>query len=192
MKIITKDEPSCSPQRCEKRLSAIRPYLTPGGVGAELGVFKGAFSEYLLSTQPRKLYLVDPWYRLFPEWKWAKGERSTVAAFSTIIVAYRREIEQGLVEPVVEFSEVFLGNLPDRSLDWVYIDTSHKYEQTMKELTRCLTKVKPSGHIIGDDFYEDPDSIHHGVCRAVRELEKAGKIKVVMAGVADQFVARIV
>lgn len=190
MRLQVTDEPSCSPQNCERRIHVIQPFLRPGGVGAELGVFKGAFSEHLLGSQPQKLYLVDPWYRLAPQWNWARGEKSTLDAFLRILAAFRSEIGHGQVEPVVEFSESFLTTLPDDHLDWIYIDTSHKYEQTLKEVSLSLRKVRNSGYIMGDDFYFNKESIHHGVYRAVKELESNNKIRIIVEGVRQQFVAQ--
>ncbi len=42
--------------------------LPKGGVGAELGVWKGEFSVRLLKgAKPRQLYLIDPWRQLEQE-----------------------------------------------------------------------------------------------------------------------------
>jgi len=73
-------------------------------VGAELGVFKGAFLDYLLSTNPRKLYAVDPWYRLSSEWPWAAGDKSTTKVLCAILKEYEPEIASRLLEPRVELS----------------------------------------------------------------------------------------
>lgn len=189
MRILTEDEPSATQTRCKRRLRAIAPFLAKGGVGAEVGVFKGTFAEHLLGTAPSKLYLVDPWYRLGPEWRWAKGERSTLAAFRRILDAFASEIASGLVEPRVSFSGEFFATLPDHHLDWVYIDTSHNYESTMAELDWCLRKVKPGGRIIGDDYVADPEARHHGVWRAVQDFAKAGRIRLLLDGEVRQFCA---
>lgn len=189
MRILTEDEPSATQMRCKRRLAAIAPFLAKGGVGAEIGVFKGTFVEHLLTSGPSKLYLVDPWYRLGPEWRWAKGPRSTLGAFRRILDAYAPEIEAGLVEPRVQFSEEFFAGLPDHHLDWVYIDTTHQYEKTLAELDWCLRKVKPGGRIIGDDYVANPEARHHGVWRAVKEFEAAGKITLLLDGDVRQFCA---
>lgn len=184
-------ESSSSPARCLKRLEILKPYLRPGSLGAELGVFRGAFSDYLLSTSPSKLYLVDPWYRAGSEWSWAKGDKSTVNALVKILDAYKGEIENGWIEPRVEFSQEFLLNLPDRFLDWVYIDTTHAYEQTKLEISLALSKVKVGGYIIGDDYTSHPDAYHKGVYIAVQEYVKNGIFDLIVDGVEQQFVALV-
>jgi len=186
------DDASSSEERCRRRWACLKPYMPEGSVGAELGVFKGNFVDYLLATKPRKLYLVDPWFRGYKEWHWAKGERSPIAAFAKLLAAFRPEIEAGVLEPRVEFSTNFLADAPDRHFDWVYIDTNHSYETTVEELTLAVAKVKPTGFIMGDDYYPDPAHKLHGVHAAVKEFEAADRLKVVVDGTEDQFVARVV
>lgn len=173
------------------RFDVIRPFLKAGAVGAELGVFKGAFLDYLLSTNPKKLYAVDPWYRLSAEWPWASGDKSTVKALIAILDEYQSEIAAKLVEPRVEYSIEFLAGLSDNSLDWVYIDSSHQYEETARELSLCERKIKKGGFIIGDDYVSDPAHRHHGVFKAVNEFAAAGKIELLVEGMGMQFVAKL-
>src|SRR5580693_6734273 len=46
--------------------------IPAGGVGAEIGVFRGHFSEVILQTlRPRKFYMVDPWTKLGEFFPWA-------------------------------------------------------------------------------------------------------------------------
>jgi len=189
MRLRDNDEPSSSSERCINRLNIIKGFLQPSAIGAELGVFRGAFSDYLLSTSPSKLYLVDPWYRAGREWKWAKGDQSTINALIRILEAYKPEIEKGVVEPRVEFSQEFLVNQPDRSLDWVYIDTTHKYEQTKLEILLALAKVKVGGYILGDDYSSHPDAYHKGVYLAVQEFVANGLLNLIVDGTEQQFLA---
>jgi len=190
MRLESLDEPSSSPEKCRSRFGILAEFLRPGSIGAEVGVFKGAFVDYLLSTNPSKLYLVDPWYRLSPDWPWAKGDPSTVRALLGILDAFHEEISAGTVEPWVEFSQDFLASLEDDHLDWIYIDSTHGYNQTKIELELSLSKVKPTGFILGDDYTADPNHPHHGVHRVVKEYESAGRLSLVVDGTGRQFVAR--
>ena len=189
MRLDDNDEPSSSPLRCRNRIDLIMNYLKPGAVGAELGVFKGSFSDYLLSTGPSKLYLVDPWYRAGSEWRWAQGDKSTVNALIRILEAYRDEITAGVIEPRVEFSQEFLFGVKDRSLDWVYIDTTHTYEQTKVEISLALIKVKIGGAIIGDDYTSHQNAHHKGVYRAVQEFVSNRAFSLSVDGAEQQFLA---
>lgn len=145
--------------------------IPPGGVGAELGVFKGTLSAFILAAnRPAKLHLIDPWFEMEPEWWWAQGDRSTVRALATLLLALRESIESGQVKVHVGWSVNVLSRFPDHYLDWAYVDSSHGYEETVRELSCLRLKVKPTGIIAGDDWVEDEAHPHHGVCKAVREF----------------------
>ena len=68
MRLQNPDEHGFKPARNEKRWNVLKPFMKPGDVGAELGVYKGGFIDYLLRSQPSKLFVVDLWYKLGPEW----------------------------------------------------------------------------------------------------------------------------
>jgi hypothetical protein len=166
--------------------------MKPDSVGAELGTFKGGFIDYLLKSKPKLLYLVDPWYRATPEWKWAQGNQSTTLALVCILEEFQEEIASGLIQPRVEFSQEFLMAIPDQSLDWAYIDSTHTYDQTLLELSLCVSKVKKDGLIMGDDFSLHPGARHKGVSEAVYEMVRIKKIELLVDGREQQFVAKIV
>lgn len=68
-----------------------------------------------------------------------------------------------------------LEGFPDGYFDWVYLDSGHLYEETLRELEIIVRKVRPGGVIGGDDFTEDPADVNHGCAVAIREFcEKDG------------------
>jgi hypothetical protein len=168
LKIRTVDDIGTEIGAREELFSRVIP---PGGVGAELGVFKGTLSAFILSVnRPATLHLVDPWFQMDPQWWWAQGDRSTVRAFATLLLALQEPIDRGQVKVHVGGSVEILSGFPDHSLDWAYVDSTHAYDQTRAELSVLRTKVKPTGIIAGDDWQEDESHPHHGVCKAVREF----------------------
>ena len=163
-----------------RRQDVLKSVIPAAGVGAELGVHKGHLTSFLVDwLKPKKLYAVDPWYLLGPTWEWAAGDKSTVNALARTIRRLRPAIEVGQVEVVVQDDLVFLSDLADGALDWAYIDSSHMYGHTVKELELLIRKVKPGGIIAGDDWQTDPQHRHYGVCKAVREFESAGHLKLI-------------
>jgi predicted O-methyltransferase YrrM len=91
------------------------------------------------------------------------------------------ELVSGQVVLLIQSDLEALAEMPDGHLDWVYVDTTHQHEQTVKELALLERKVKPGGVISGDDWQPDPAHKYHGVCRAVREFvdrEKDAVLKV--------------
>jgi hypothetical protein len=63
-------------------------------------------------------------------------------------------------------SVAWLRSMPETSLDWVYLDTNHEYDQTLAELHAAWVVVRGGGMITGHDF----SSAFPGVTAAVREF----------------------
>ncbi|MGD9740804.1 MAG: class I SAM-dependent methyltransferase [Bauldia sp.] len=166
--------------RQRERYEVIRPYLGHDAVGAELGVYKGGFGEFLL-PHCRKLYLVDPWFRLGGYWQSGLKQDARVDTVIEILTVYREEISAGQVEVVIDWAKNFLRGIRDRWFDFLYVDSSHSYEQTLDELAAALPKMKSGGIITGDDYDPDPASNQHGVYRAVNEFAAAHRLELVFA-----------
>ncbi|MCA6074829.1 class I SAM-dependent methyltransferase [Fulvivirga sedimenti] len=165
-----------------RRIEFVDSIFPKNGVGAELGVLNGHFSQILLDVaKPKKLHLVDPWYFLEPHWEWANGNKSTVRAVRTILKTYKKEIEAGQVLVHVDFDIPVLEAFADDYLDWAYVDSSHQYEHTRQELNILKHKVKNGGIIAGDDYNSDPNHVHHGVLLAVDEFVKENGLELVYA-----------
>jgi hypothetical protein len=121
--------------------------------------------------RPSKLYLVDCWYLLVGrEWHWGKGNRNVIDGLCQVLHTMEHELVSGRAVLIIDKDIDALRKMPDASLNWAYIDTSHQYDHTMEELELLKAKVTRGGVICGDDWREDPNHPHHGVCRAVREF----------------------
>ena len=169
------------------RINVLEKYLPKAGVGAELGVFKGRFSVALLNkTNPKLLYLIDPWYLGGTRWEWATGNKSTIDALYNVLKRFEKYIESGSVKVCVDSDIDVLERIQPNSLDWVYIDSSHEYEHTKVELSLLCKKIKKGGIIAGDDWYPDISHKHHGVYKAVQEFIDLGKIELLYHGEADK------
>lgn len=129
------------------------------GVGAELGVDKGDFSEKLLQkSSPQKLILVDAW----------DSERYDKDKMREV----KKKFRDGNVSIRKEYSIEFLESMEDNYLDWVYIDTSHSYKQTLKELKMSHQKVRDDGIIAGHDYCQGNirNFSSYGVIEAVHQF----------------------
>jgi hypothetical protein len=169
------------------RATFVEEVIPRRGVGAELGVQRGDFSQKLLElAAPRRLHLVDLWYQLGAEWHWGEGEaRSAIAALVRVIGRFANELVGGRVVLEIGDDLDVLTGFEDDYLDWAYVDTSHDYEHTMRELELLQAKVKPGGLIAGDDWLPEPEHPHHGVCRAVREFVDRHPYELIYAGEDD-------
>lgn len=121
-------------------------------------------------TRPRELHLIDGWWELygerFPDWG-AYTKYGTLETRTAFDEARRRTRGMPVRFHVGDDLDI-LPTLEDRVLDWVYLDTSHEYEHTLKELKLLDRKV--SGVIMGDDWRAEPlaDDPNAGAARAVR------------------------
>lgn len=136
--------------RCE-----ILAMLPKHSVGAELGVQRARFSMCMLRiVEPRILYLVDAWrqqkngnmvdivrtdeeHRRIYEYAQQKLQRFRAAADIRVIRAQTTEAAE---------------QVPDASLDWVYIDAAHTYPCVLADLRAWYPKVVAGGVIAGHDY----------------------------------------
>ena len=152
----SQDLPIKAPKRHQNRLLLLDS-LPKNGRGAEIGVWNGGFSGYVLEvTRPKELVLIDPWDLLAeqnPE-DWTHKKHSEAEEMLTM----RRNVESlyGDIPNVnikVGFSAEVLAEYPDDYFDWVYIDGNHYYDFVRKDLELSFKKVRPGGIVAGDDFF---------------------------------------
>jgi hypothetical protein len=171
-------------------------FIPENSIGAELGVFTGLFSS-LIAAQRKvaRVTFVDPWWTLFgetyPDWGTYTnfGRLKTRSAYD---IARRRVSASRLPHRALEvaLSYEWLDAQPDESLDWVYLDSSHSYEGTRRELQLLSRKLRPAGVILGDDWQTDRMNRHHGVFIAVNEFVRGSEFELVLCGMALQWVLR--
>jgi len=68
-------------------------------------------------------------------------------------------------KPSIEAANQF----QDHSLDFVFIDASHEYEDVKNDIKAWLPKVKKNGILAGHDYYTGEQNYHPGVKKAVHE-----------------------
>lgn len=180
-------------QRLERR-TYILDRLPRNSIGAEIGVFRGHFSEIICRiVQPRKFYLIDPWTKIGETFGWGKeytnfDKLRTADARDEAILRTRQFPETETV--VIE------GRYPDcadkitDTLDWAYIDASHAYQSTLTELRSIQNLIRPGGYILGDDWAPDPKAQHHGVYRAVHTFMRETSWNLDVAGPGKQWALR--
>ena len=181
----------------EKVRDGLLRKMGQGKVCAEIGVFRGDFSErILLISRPTRLHLIDPWkYEPDPSYEKAvygsgvaKGQPAMDGIFNSVRERFEQEIQVGTVVVHRTASGEAAGNFVDGYFDWIYIDGNHLYEFVMGDLESYAPKVKAGGYIAGDDYgvegwWKD------GVTRAVDEFAARGDY-VKKLGSAGQFLLR--
>ena len=156
--------------------------VTKGSACAEIGVWKGDFSERILEVvRPRRLHLIDPWQAVEDDvysgarygGKLVEGQAEMDAIHAAVQHRFAREREKGIVEVHRLASVDAATGIGDGELEFVYIDGNHLYEFVKADLEAFAPKVRAGGLIGGDDYgvvgwWED------GVTRAVDEFVASG------------------
>ena len=124
--------------------------------GAEIGVRKGTFSAILCEAVPGlQLTCVDPWLAY---------ERVTQNMADSL---YARAVETLAPYGVTIIKKTSLEAsliVPDASLDFVYIDAAHDFDNVMVDIVLWSKKVRKGGIVSGHDYF---NFYKAGVCWAV-------------------------
>ena len=124
-------------------------------IGAEIGVMDAVNAENMLMYMPnlQHLYLIDPFTRGFEVHKpIALNRLEPFGNRKTLILK--------------EFGNCTNEDIPELSLDFIYIDGDHSYEGVKIDLEQAVRFVKSNGIICGHDFQMD------SVSQAVRDYCK--------------------
>ncbi len=119
-------------------------------VGAEIGVEQGVFSEALCKANPDiMLYAIDAWtpYKGYRDHV-GKGELDSFHK-KTI-----ERLEKYNAKVIKGFSMDIVQDFDDESLDFVYIDSNHDFQNTTNDIIEWSKKVKKGGIIAGHDYCE--------------------------------------
>jgi hypothetical protein len=126
----------------------------------EVGTAYGAFAKLLVErVQPTKLIIMDIMFDRF-DMDW-----------------FRPYIEDGLVEIREGNSWQLLNSLADSSIDFIYIDASHEYDDVERDAQEAHKKVVQGGHIAFNDYmnWSYLEGKPYGVMAAANELANTGE-----------------
>ena len=167
------------------RNSVLRRFAC-GTVGAEISVWRGAFSAQILRTvRPKRLHLIDPWkYQTSSEFSRAffggamgKSQQYMDAIHQSVMEKFHEQIKNGTVDVKRMPSDQAAGEFPDHYLDWIYLDGDHRCEGVLKDLELYHPKLKSGGVVAGDDYADAGQWWEDGVIRGVAEAIKHGLYK---------------
>jgi hypothetical protein len=143
------------------RKEMLQDLVPPGATLAEIGVFAGDFSDWILKTlKPKKLYGVDPYTSTIGVMGSGNEhgygmEYYELDLLRNFVVQRFRDAPE--VELRREFSHPFFESLTDGSLDAVYIDGDHSFEAVRSDLEDARHAVKEGGWIFGHDYALHPE-----------------------------------
>jgi len=136
--------------RGDRRIHLLRIFRSAGFTnGAEIGIWEGDYSRQMFKRIPNlHLYCIDPWksYGDFHE---------TCNEDSLMEEAYQKTIEntKGMNATILRCESLeAASNVPDGSLDFVFIDGNHNLPYTIADLHTWIPKVRSGGIISGHDY----------------------------------------
>ena len=159
----------------DARRRRVLDHLAPGGVGAEIGVFRGDLSAAILArVRPRRLFLIDPWLVSHDPAQagalYAAGSGNDMEAIhGRVLARFAPEIAAGRVAVLRGGVADAEDTVRDGALDFAYIDGDHREAAATADLDFALRKVCPGGVIALDDYHLGGwwgDAVHraaHGV-----------------------------
>ena len=113
-------------------------------VGAEIGVLEGNFSECICIVNPGiELYCVDSWIN-YDGYYFDGVEEAEQKA--------RERLKNYNCHILHMTSMEALSHIPDKSLDFVYIDGNHEFPYVAMDVAFWSKKVKTGGIVSGHDY----------------------------------------
>jgi len=150
---------------------------------AEIGVFAGDFSEWMLKNlKLKKFYAIDPYTSTIGVMGSGNQDGFGMEYFELELLrgfVLSRLSQYPAFEHRREFSHAFFESQEDGSLDAVYLDGDHSFEAVRDDLDMARHAVKEGGWIFGHDYARHPTKgnpeITHEVKPVVDEFcEKHG------------------
>lgn len=180
----------------------ILPFIEPGTVGIEIGVWAGDTSEKFLAKNVSHLHLVDSWsveaylqqknpekgshsqfFKAMSHYCGSEDPKKLQIFFDGLHDKVQRKFK-GYNSVTIHrtTSKQFFETFTDK-VDWIYVDGAHSYDECLEDLIASLSVVKPGGWIIGDDYEWTLTQGKPGVTKAVNEFVSSYNLKPIKAGV---------
>lgn len=117
--------------------------------GAEVGVKAGENIANILQVCPDfTFYAIDHWDAKRPYLTWNKRAHFThEKMFDRMAQSY-----WGRIIKLKGLSETVVDEIPDGSLDLVFIDGDHSFNGCLNDITNYLPKLKSGGIMAGHDY----------------------------------------
>ena len=133
--------------------------------GAEVGVFWGYYSRILLDTIPElELLCIDTWDMGETGDEALRIAKETLLKYSGVKLMMTKSVEAA-------------KDVPDNSLDFVFIDAAHDYENVRKDIEAWYPKVKSGGIVSGHDYFKGHSIQNVQVIQAVDDFVTKHNLK---------------
>lgn len=135
----------------------------PGSLGAEIGVYRGSFSEQIiLETKVGHLYLVDPWIKQ-KDYNDTINQEDQQSHYLETLRKMGPAIKEGRCTIIRDFSaNVAKNDTTIPPLDFVVIDAYHAFHAALEDITLWSKRVGKFGQLLCHDAFEGPKYGHDG------------------------------
>ena len=142
-----------------------------GDVFVELGAWKGRSTSCLAveianSKKDITLYVIDTWEGSVEHV--GNSEETSLPTLYETFLNNMKPVEEYFI-PIKLSSDEASKKFKDSSLDFVFLDASHEYEDVKNDINNWLPKVRNGGILAGHDYYVDRYDFFPGVKQAVNE-----------------------
>jgi len=128
-------------------------------VGAEIGVYKGAFTEKFCKAG-LKMYAIDPWHSYASTGRGAKNQERQEFLYKHTQRALAPYNDCTIIRKT---SMDAVHYFKDRSLDFVYIDGDHNFKHVAEDIYDWTWKVRKGGIVAGHDYFTPILSIRNNI-----------------------------
>jgi len=116
----------------------------------EVGVFKGEFSEEILKRNPQcHMYCVDPWSTYKFNYR---TEEMQLRFYNECLKRLKPFIDGDRVTIIKKYSHDAVNQFEDNSLDVVYLDGDHHFDQIVIDIIKWHKKIKIGGMMAIHDY----------------------------------------
>jgi hypothetical protein len=122
--------------------------------GAEIGVYRGGYSNDILTRLPGCEHLigVDIWARYEDYLHQGVMPDLTTTAEATARAVFDSHGDRATL--IKGYSTEVAKTIPNESLDFVFIDANHSYEYVVADIAAWLPKLRKGGIIYGHDYQD--------------------------------------
>jgi len=132
------------------------------GIGVELGVEDGIFTAHILKNwKGNRLYSIDSWRHFEHIQDCNNGDHnSQLNAFAQ---TFMRVYPYGTSSVIIrDLSTLVVDLFAENSLDFVYVDAGHDYDNIVRDLKVWYPKVRKGGLFCGHDYFNGILLIDYG------------------------------
>lgn len=140
--------------------------------GAEIGVHMGVYTEKFLKLG-LEMYAIDPW---MPYTGSGRTQNDVGNQNTNMDEAVKRLSPYSNCHIIRKTSMDALEDIPDNSLDFVYIDGDHSFRYIAEDLYEWAKKVRSGGVISGHDYYDTPSFARNVRCHVGSVIDAYVKI----------------